>query len=56
MEKRELVRRVRDLELEVRSEREQRGRLGHDEQELRAKILRLETEIVLLRSDPGDHI
>jgi hypothetical protein len=54
LEKRELVRRVRDLELELRSEREQRGRLGYDEQLLRAKILRLDTEIILLRSDPGN--
>jgi len=56
LEKRELVRRIRALELELKAERVQRGQLGHDEQLLGAKILRLETEIVLLRSDPRTDI
>src|SRR5262249_42145081 len=51
LDKRKLVLRVRGLEQELDLERQQRGALAYDQQVLLAKILRLETEIILLRAD-----
>ena len=51
LDKKELVRRIRALEQEVEAERKQRGALAYDQQALRAKLLRLETEIILLHAD-----
>jgi hypothetical protein len=55
LEKRDLVQRIRTLERELDAERRLRGTLAYDEQALRAKLLRVETEIVLIRADrsPG---
>jgi hypothetical protein len=50
-DKRDLVHRIRTLESELETERRQRSTLGYDQQTLRAKILRLETEIILLRAE-----
>jgi len=49
LDKRDFVRRIRSLEQEVGAERQRRGALTYDQQTLRAKILRLETEILLLQ-------
>jgi len=49
--KTDLVRRVRTLEDELNLERRMRGALAYDEQALLAKILRLETEIILLKGE-----
>jgi hypothetical protein len=47
LDKRDLVRRIRVLEAELQTERQLRGALAYDQQALRARLLRLETEIVL---------
>jgi hypothetical protein len=49
--KRDLARRIRLLEAELQSERQKRGALAYDQQALRARVLRLETEIVLLQAE-----
>jgi hypothetical protein len=49
LDKRDLVRRIRTLECELETERKRRNVLAYDEQVLLAKILRLETEIILLQ-------
>ena len=54
LDKRDLVGRIRTLEKELANERQQRGALAYDQQALRAKLLRLETEIILLQAD-GSH-
>jgi hypothetical protein len=51
LDKRDLVARIRTLELELATERQQRGALAYDTQAQLAKILRLETEIILLQLD-----
>jgi hypothetical protein len=51
LDKRDLVRRVRALEGELDAERRLRGALAYDQQVLRARLLRLETEIILLRTE-----
>jgi hypothetical protein len=51
LDKRDLVGRVRVLEAELLSERQKRGALAYDQQVLRARMLRLETEIVLLTAE-----
>lgn len=51
LDKRDLVRRVRALEGELDAERRRRGALAYDQQVLRARLLRLETEIILLRTE-----
>ena len=55
LDKRDLVQRIRTLERELDAERRLRGTLAYDEQALRAKLLRVETEIVLIQADrsPG---
>ena len=56
LDKQNLVQRIRTLERELDAERRQRSALAYDEQALRAKLLRVETEIVLIqaeRSPPG---
>jgi hypothetical protein len=45
------VRRIRTLEQELETERQRRGALAYDQQALRAKLLRLETEIILRQAD-----
>lgn len=51
LDKRDLVQRIRTLERELDTERRQRGALAYDQQTLRAKVLRLETDIVLLHAE-----
>jgi len=53
-DKRDLVRRIRSLEQELEVERQRRAALAYDQQALRAKILRLETEIILVQAE-GSH-
>jgi hypothetical protein len=48
LDKHDLVQRIRTLEHELDTERRQRGALAYDQQTLLAKLLRLETEIILL--------
>jgi hypothetical protein len=50
LDKRDLVQRIRTLEGELDAERRQRGALAYDQQALLAKLLRLETEIILLQA------
>jgi hypothetical protein len=51
LDKRDLIRRIRTLEEALETERQHRGALAYDQQALRAKLLRLETEIVLLLAE-----
>jgi hypothetical protein len=51
LDKRNLVQRIRTLERELDTEQRQRGALAYDEQTLRAKVLRLNTEIILLQAE-----
>jgi hypothetical protein len=51
LDKRDLVRRIRTLEQDLETERQRRGALAYDQQALRAKLLRLETEIILRRAE-----
>ena len=46
--------RIRTLEQDLAIERQQRGALAYDQQTLLARIVRLETEIILLRTK-GSH-
>ncbi len=54
LDKRDLVGRIRTLEQDLRTERQQRGAVAYDQQTLLARIVRLETEIVLLQTE-GSH-
>ena len=51
LDKRDLVGRIRTLEKELANERQQRGALAYDQQTLLTKIVRLETELILLRAE-----
>lgn len=51
LEKRDLVQRIGTLERKLETGRLQRGALAHDQQARLAKLLRLETEIVLLQAE-----
>jgi ribosomal protein L29 len=51
LDKRDLVGRIRTLEKELANERQQRGALAYDQQTLLTKIVRLETDIILLRAE-----
>lgn len=51
LDKRDLVARIRTLEQELEMERRRRGALAYDQQALRARLLRLETEIILLKAE-----
>jgi hypothetical protein len=51
LSKRDLVQRMRALVQAVQAERHQRGGLAYEQQALSARILRLETEIVLLQAE-----
>ena len=52
--KRDLVGRIRTLEQDLATERQQRGALAYDQQTLLARIVRLETDIILLQAE-GSH-
>ncbi len=47
------MRRIRTLEQELEAERQKRGVLAYDEQNLRAMILRLATELIILSECSG---
>jgi hypothetical protein len=49
--KKELVRRIRSLEQDLLAERQRHAALAYDKQTLLARLLRLETENVLLRAE-----
>ena len=51
LNKRDLVGRIRALEQALAIERQQRGALAYDQQTLLARIVRLETEIILLKAE-----
>jgi hypothetical protein len=51
LDKRQLVQRIRALEHALDAERRQRGALAYDQQALRARMLRLETELVLMDAE-----
>jgi hypothetical protein len=51
LEKRDLVLRIRNLERELEDERRLRAALAYDQQAVRAKLLRAETEIILLQAE-----
>ena len=50
-DKKELVRRIRSVETELDAERQKRSALAYDQQVLLAKMIRLETEIILLQAE-----
>jgi len=50
-DKKELVQRIRAVESELDAERQRRNVLAYDQQALLAKMIRLETEIILLRAE-----
>lgn len=50
-DKKELIQRIRSLETDVEVERQRRAALAYDQQVLLAKMIRLETEIVLLKAE-----
>ena len=50
-DKKELVQRIRSVEVELDAERERRSALAYDQQALLAKMIRLETEIILLKAE-----
>lgn len=53
LDTRDLVRRIRTLEQELQMERERRGALAYNQQALRAKLLRLEAEVILMKAETG---
>lgn len=50
-DKKELVQRIRSVQAELDAERQRRGALAYDQQALLAKMIRLETEIILLQAE-----
>ena len=50
-DKKELVHRIRSVETELDAERQKRSALAYDQQALLAKMIRLETEIILLQAE-----
>jgi hypothetical protein len=51
LDKRDLVLRIRNLERELDAERRLRAALAYDQQAVRAKLLRAETETILLHAE-----
>ena len=45
------MQRIRSLELELDTERQRRSALAYDQQALLRKMVRLETEIILLKAE-----
>ena len=50
-DKKELIRRIRSVEMDLDVERQKRSALAYDQQALLAKMIRLETEIILLQAE-----
>jgi hypothetical protein len=50
-DKKELIQRIRSVEVELDAERQRRSALAYDQQALLAKMIRLETEIILLQAE-----
>jgi len=55
-DKKELVLRIRSLEMDLDTERQRRSALAYDQQTLLAKMIRLETEIILLRAEKSPRV
>ncbi len=55
-DKKELVLRIRSLEMDLDTERQRRSALAYDQQTLLAKMIRLETEIILLRAEKSPRL
>jgi len=53
-DKKELIQRIRSLETDLDLERSRRGALAYDQQALLAKMIRLETELVLLKAERSE--
>jgi hypothetical protein len=51
LDKKELVQRIRSVEVELDVERQRRSALAYDQQALLARLIRLGTEIILLRAE-----
>jgi hypothetical protein len=51
LDKRDLVLRIRNLERELDAERRLRAAVAYDQQAVQAKVLRLETEVILLQAE-----
>jgi len=51
LDKTDLVRRIRALELELDTERRRHGTLAYDRQALLTQILHLETEVILSHAE-----
>ena len=45
------MQRIRSVEVELDAERQRRSALAYDQQALLAKMIRLETEIILLQAE-----
>ena len=50
-DKKELIQRIRALEMDLELERQRRAALAYDQQAVLAKMIRLDTEIVLLKAE-----
>jgi hypothetical protein len=50
-DKKELVQRIRSVETELEAERQRRSALAYDQQALLGKMIRLETDIILLQAE-----
>jgi hypothetical protein len=51
LDKRQLVQRIRALEHDLDTEQQRRAAVAYDEQKLRGRLLRVETEVVLLKAE-----
>jgi hypothetical protein len=51
LDKKVLIQRIRSVEMDLDAERQKRAALAYDQQALLAKMIRLETEIVLLKAE-----
>ena len=51
LDKKELVQRIRSVEVALDTERQRRSALAYDQQALLAKMIRLETEVILLQAE-----
>ena len=51
LDKKQLVQRIRSVQVELDAERQRRSALAYDQQAQLAKVIRLETEIILLQAE-----
>jgi hypothetical protein len=50
-DKKELVQRIRSLEMDLDAERQRRSALAYDQQALLARTIRLETQMILIQTE-----